>query len=186
LADANSPTETFDLGALFAQHRQGLAGAVRGILGPDRDVQEVLQEVFLRAWRHAARRPPPRDPVAWLFVVALNTARDTRRRRRRTPKAIPLEDVAPMQLESSLPAPTARLERSEALAAAQSAIHLLAEREREVFLLRVSGGLSFEATATALEIPVGTAKTRMRTALAHLRDALAAHAPDHIARREAR
>jgi RNA polymerase sigma-70 factor (ECF subfamily) len=73
--------------------------------------------------------------------------------------------------------PRAQLERREALTAARSAIHALSEPEKEVFLLRTSGGLTFEAAAEALGIPVGTAKTRMRAALGRLRAALAAHAP---------
>ena len=48
---------------------------------------------------------------------------------------------------------------------------------KEVFLLRVSGELTFEAIAEALGIPVGTAKTRMRTALRRLRSHLAHLAP---------
>lgn len=75
------------------------------------------------------------------------------------------------------PSPTAALEQSEAIARARVAIHALPDAEREVFLLRTSADLSFAATAEALQIPIGTAKTRMRRALRHLRSALRAHGP---------
>jgi DNA-directed RNA polymerase specialized sigma24 family protein len=48
----------------------------------------------------------------------------------------------------------------------------LSDVEQQVFLLRVSGELSFEAVANALAIPLGTAKTRMRSALQKLRQKL--------------
>ena len=70
------------------------------------------------------------------------------------------------------------LEGRETLSAARTAILKLEEDVKEVFLLRVSGELSFEAIAEALAIPVGTAKTRMRKALARLRHHLQAFAPD--------
>ncbi len=73
--------------------------------------------------------------------------------------------------------PDARLEASEAHAAARAAIVALDERGKEVFQLRVSGECSFEGVAEALGIPVGTAKTRMREALRKLRRSLSAHAP---------
>ena len=73
--------------------------------------------------------------------------------------------------------PLGHVEQDEALRAARSAIHGLGEKAREVFLLRVSGELTFEAIGEALGIPVGTAKTRMRRALDELRITLARHAP---------
>ena len=61
-----------------------------------------------------------------------------------------------------------------------AAIHELKNSEKEVFLLRTSAGLSFEEAANALHIPVGTAKTRMRAALIHLRQSLKHFAPADI------
>ncbi len=82
-----------------------------------------------------------------------------------------------MELQSKEPAPSAGLEREEALAAARDAIHELKPKERAVFLLRTAAGLSFQEAAEALRIPIGTAKTRMRTALANLRRSLMPHTP---------
>ena len=82
-----------------------------------------------------------------------------------------------MELRATDPAPGAGIEQAETLAAARQAIHGLHSREKEVFLLRTSAGLSFEAAAEALGIPVGTAKTRMRSALINLRSSLKNFAP---------
>jgi RNA polymerase sigma factor (sigma-70 family) len=173
-------TDSGDLADLFLTHRNGLAGAVRGVLGGQADVREILQEAFLRAWRNRDRIP--RDPLAWIFVVTLNVARDERRRLARRNPVLPGEDVDEAMIRSREPEPYANLERGEWLTRARQAIDRLEEHEREVFLLRVSGGLSFEQVATALEIPIGTAKTRMRAALGRLRQALWRDAPETAGR----
>jgi RNA polymerase sigma factor (sigma-70 family) len=173
------------LADLFLEHGDGLAGAVRGVLG-SADAQEILQEAFLKALGALRGGFTPRHPVAWIFVITMNLARDQRRKnQRRNKSAAPtgggrvqaLEDVNPMELQSKEPPPSAELEREEALAAARDAIHDLRPKEREVFLLRTSAGLSFKEAAKALRIPIGTAKTRMRAALANLRRTLMPHMP---------
>lgn len=173
-----SPAEGgLDLAAIFSEHRAGLAGAVRGVLGADADVAEVLQEAFLRAWRADRGGPRAADPVAWVFVVTLNLAKDLRRTRTRRGPSLSLEHERAMQLRAPDPEPAATLAGAETLTAARAAIGDLRDAEKEVFLLRVSAELSFEAIADALGIPVGTAKSRMRAALGRLRGALASHSP---------
>jgi RNA polymerase sigma-70 factor (ECF subfamily) len=159
------------LEGLFQAHRRGLAGAVRSVLGSGTEVAEILQEAFLRCWRSWQKDPRPQDPSAWIFVVTWNVAVDARRRQQRRPAAAALHEVIPMQ-PSTDTAPPQALERQEDLHRAQAAIERLADPEKQVFLLRVSGGLSFAAVADALAIPEGTAKTRMRSALQRLRRAL--------------
>jgi len=161
---------------IFREHAAGLAGAARGILGRDCDEQELLQEAFLRAWRALERGDAPDDPVAWVFVLTLNLARDQRRRRGRRGPTHDLDEVDDVQLIDRRTEPLEALAGRETLAAARAAIFALDDAEKEVFLLRVSGGLSFEAVGQALAIPVGTAKTRMRKALRQLRQHLSGYA----------
>ncbi|MFH0945133.1 MAG: alpha-2-macroglobulin family protein [Planctomycetota bacterium] len=111
-----------DLAALFQEHRTGLAAAVRGVLGPGAEVQEVLQEAFLRVWRARDRQVQEGNLVGFVFVVTLNLARDLRRKERRLGRTTPLEEVSEMRLTSKGPPPTERAERTEAVAAAREAI----------------------------------------------------------------
>lgn len=163
---------------MFQTHRQGLAGAVRSVLGPTADVTELLQEAFLKCWQSWQRGTRPHDLVAWIFVVTWNVAVDSRRRRQRRPPHESLdEDV--MTATSTQPSPAHALEQHEAVVRAQAAVAGLSDPEQQVFLLRVAGELTFEGVAEALAIPIGTAKTRMRTALQKLRTALGvAHSPE--------
>lgn len=167
------------LAELFQDHRSGLAGAVRSVLGHSADVTEVLQDAFLKCWRNWQAGTRPNDPVAWIFVVVWNVAVDARRRRQRQPVHETLDEasnVAPRVLTS----PSRALEQREDVARAEAAVAELSAPEQQVFLLRVSGELSFEAVADALAIPVGTAKTRMRSALQKLRQALGATLPTTV------
>ncbi|MFM1873537.1 MAG: hypothetical protein RL398_2959 [Planctomycetota bacterium] len=165
MTDADAP-----LAEVFQAHRRGLAGAVRAVLGPTADATEVLQDAFVKALRAWQRGERPTDLVGWTFVIVWNTAKDARRTRGRRPTHEPLdEDQMPTTTTAS---PPEALLRREAVAMAQAAVAELEDREQQVFLLRVSAGLSFEAAAEALQIPVGTAKTRMRAALHKLRRAL--------------
>ena len=169
---------SLDLEELFLEHADGLTGAVRGILGPEADVEEVLQEAFLRILKARRRGGRARDPVAWIFVVTMNLAKDLRRSSRRRGDRVNLEEVDPVELKTSDVGPLTRLQGGEWVEAARRAIRRLKETEKEVFLLRTSGGCSFSVIADALGIPVGTAKTRMRAALRRLRESLASYAPE--------
>lgn len=159
------------LAELFQAHRMGLAGSVRSVLGRDADVAGLLQDAFLKCWRAQQAGTVPDDPVAWIFVVTWNVAVDARRRGRRRPvhTSLPEDDAVLPQTDHP---PSTALEQREEFAVAQAAIERLADPEKQVFLLRVSGGLTFEAVASALAIPVGTAKTRMRSALQKVRQQL--------------
>jgi RNA polymerase sigma factor (sigma-70 family) len=177
MADAD-PT----LSDLFQTHRHGLAGAVRSVLGSAADVTEVLQDAFLKCWRNWQQGTRPRDPTAWIFVVVWNVAVDARRRRQRQPIHETLDEdsaVTPI----SLPTAARALEQRDDVSAAQAAVAGLSDAEQQVFLLRVGGELTFEAVAHALAIPVGTAKTRMRSALQKLRQTLGATARREESRR---
>lgn len=165
------------LAELFSAHAAGLRGAVRGVLGGGADLSGTVQDAFVRALDALRAGTAPRDAVAWIFVITINLAKDRRRRRARRAEPLPIDEVPEMELTSDDTAPPRALESDEALRAARDAIQRLGDAEKEVFLMRVSGGLTFEATARALAIPVGTAKTRMRSALQRLRRELVAFAP---------
>jgi len=164
------------LAELFQTHRRGLAGAVRSVLGPTADVTEVLQDAFLKCWRGWQQGTRPKDPVAWMFVIAWNTAIDVRRRRQRFPTHEPLDEERTVATTSKHPpSPSHALEQREAVQQAQAAVARLDDQDQQVFLLRVAGELTYEGVAEALSIPVGTAKTRMRRALQQLRSTLGAN-----------
>jgi RNA polymerase sigma-70 factor, ECF subfamily len=159
------------LTARFLALSDRLTGTAYFVLGRREDARDAVQEAFVRCWRARDGARDARDLDAWIFAIVLNAAKDLRRRRLvRAAAPLPPEDA--MTATTREPDPAAALERSDSLARVRGAIHALPEPEREVFLLRQNGDLTFEAIAAAVGCPVGTAKTRMRAALRRLREAV--------------
>ncbi len=139
------------------------------LTGNAEDARDAFQEAFVKCWRRRESLDQIEDLRAWVFRVALNVGRDMRAtawRRRRRP--LPEDDMA---AAPQVP-PHEDLDRRERLAMIQRALRDLRAEEQEVFLLRQNAQMTYEQIAASIDIPVGTAKTRMRLALEKLRVAL--------------
>jgi len=156
----------------FARFQGELLGTLYYLVGNQEDARDALQEAFVKCWRNRDSVAEVVNLKAWIFKIALNTGRDMRstawQRRRR-----PLLD-GQAKLTADGPPPDAELNRREQLAQVRAALAGLRSQEQEVFLLRQNGQLTYQEIATAVGIPLGTVKTRMRLALTKLREALAA------------
>jgi RNA polymerase sigma-70 factor (ECF subfamily) len=108
---------------------------------------------------------------AWIFRVGLNTAKDMQRSAWHR-RARPLVGGEAMQVRTQ-EAPGQALEYQETLQRLRAAILTLRSEEKEVFLLRQNGQLTYEQIAEMRNSPVGTIKTQMRSALQKLRKVLA-------------
>lgn len=155
----------------FNELRDELVSTLLFLLGNAEDAQDAAQEAFLKCWRTQESLADVQNLRAWIFRVALNTAKDHQRsawhRRSR-----PLMGEASMILDSHT-APAHLLEHKESLERLRHAIHGLRQEEKEVFLLRQNGDLTYEQIAELRNSPVGTVKTQMRSALHKLRKVLA-------------
>lgn len=154
----------------FLALRDRLMGTACLLLGHREDAREAVQEAFLKCWRNRRRLDGRAPPDGWIFTVLLNTARDARRRRRvRRTEALPGEEIMPLTEREA--GPPKKAERRELIERIRALVAGLPEREREVFLLRQNGAMTYAAIAEATGAPVGTVKTRMRSALIRLREA---------------
>lgn len=135
--------------------------------------EDVAQEAFLRAWRAAASYDVRRGSVlTWLLTITRNLAIDAVRARRSAPvQADELELLLATARGGSPPDGTGG--RVESLAAADRLAALPAEQARAV-VLAVIGGRTAAEVAEYEGIPVGTAKTRIRSGLRRMRLALEA------------
>jgi RNA polymerase sigma-70 factor (ECF subfamily) len=153
----------------FTELRDELVSTLWFLLGNPEDAQDIAQEVFLRCWRTQENLAEIRDLRAWIFRVGLNAAKDLQRsawRRRVRPllgEEIMLADgVAPGQA----------LEDEESVKRIRQALLGLRPEEKEIFLLRQNGELTYQEIAHMRNCPVGTVKTQMRSALEKLRKVL--------------
>jgi RNA polymerase sigma-70 factor, ECF subfamily len=155
----------------FNDLRDELVSTLWFVLGNRDDAQDVAQEAFLRCWRAQEGLPEVHNLRAWIFRVGLNVAKDLQRSAWRR-KVKPLQGPEPMPTADP-PAPTAALEEQETLGQLRAALLHLRPEEKEVFLLRQNGELTYEQIAELHHRPVGTVKTQMRAALQKLRKVLA-------------
>jgi len=156
--------------ALFNQIRDELVSTLLYVLGNADDAQDAAQEAFLKCWRARDSLPDVQNLRAWIFRVGLNAAKDYQRSAwNRKSRPLPEDDlIVPTRDE----APGQALEDQETLDRLRDAIAGLRPEEREVFLLRQNGELTYEQIAELRGAPVGTVKTQMRTALQKLRKIL--------------
>jgi RNA polymerase sigma-70 factor (ECF subfamily) len=154
----------------FTDLRDELVSTLWFVLGNRDDAQDVAQETFLRCWRTQKGQTEIQNLRAWIFRVGLNAAKDLQRsawRRRVKPlmgaEAMPMVDPTP---------PARGLENQESLVQLRQALLHLRPEEKEVFLLRQNGDLTYEQIAELHHRPVGTVKTQMRSALQKLRKVL--------------
>ena len=124
--------------------------------------EDAVQEIFAAVWRSAASYRPERGPAApWIYTVARNAIID-RMRARNEPTADAPDSA------SSEPGPLERAESSYVSWRVHRALEELPPKEREVVELAYWSGMSQSEVAEYLHIPLGTVKTRTRSALARL------------------
>jgi RNA polymerase sigma-70 factor, ECF subfamily len=152
--------------ALYRRFSRPVFGLALRRLGDRGRAEDALQETFTSVWRSASTYRPERGPGApWLYAVARNAIVD----RGRTRAEVPAE---PPDEEATEPGPPERAEASWLTWRVHLALQELPEHERTVLELAYWSGLSQSEVAKFLNIPLGTVKTRTRTALARLADML--------------
>jgi RNA polymerase sigma-70 factor (ECF subfamily) len=156
--------------ALYERYSGPLYSLAYQVTGGDRYAQDVVQEVFVAVWKNAGRFDPARGSLSsWLFALARHKAIDLVRKeanvRRHTAEVdLELEEAADdVDQEAWL-----RVRRD----AVRAAMAELPTAQRTALELAFFGGLTHVEVSEALGIPLGTAKTRIRTALLRLRDIL--------------
>jgi RNA polymerase sigma-70 factor (ECF subfamily) len=135
-------------------------------LGDRGRAEDATQETFTSIWRSASSYRPDRGPGSpWLYAVARNAIVDRARARSEAPTEVPDE-------ATSEPGPADEAERSWLAWRVHRAMQELPEHERPLLELAYWSGLSQSEIADFLNIPLGTVKTRTRSALSRLADAL--------------
>jgi RNA polymerase sigma-70 factor (ECF subfamily) len=156
--------EAFDV--LYRRYVRPVFALALRRLGDRGRAEDATQETFTSVWRSASSYRPERGPGApWLYAVARNAIVDRTRARSEPPTEVPDEP-------SSDPGPAEEAERSWLSWRVHRALQELPEHERPLLELAYWSGLSQSEIADFLNIPLGTVKTRTRSALSRLADAL--------------
>jgi RNA polymerase sigma-70 factor, ECF subfamily len=144
------------------------------ILGDEADARDAAQETFVAAWRELPRLRDPDKFEAWLRRVAVNASRMTLRARgRRRVREIPSSQVD--ALASHAAPGRGAIDDASLL---DAALRRLTTDQRSILVLHHLEGQPLAAIAAVLEIPVGTAKSRLFNARRALESALRAEEGD--------
>jgi RNA polymerase sigma-70 factor (ECF subfamily) len=156
--------------ALYSRYSGPLYSLAYQVTGADRYAQEVVQEVFVAVWKDAGRYDPSRGALSsWLFALARHKAIDLVRKEANVRKHTADVDLEFREADDDVDQEAWLRVRRDTV---RAAITQLPEAQRTALELAFFGGLTHVEVAEKLGIPLGTAKTRIRTGLLKLRDIL--------------
>lgn len=162
------------LQTLVERYRRPLFGFVYNMTGSQEEAAEVFQEAWLKVIRKLDMYQED-NFGGWLMRIARNTVID-RLRRKKPEMSIDAEPEDGRSMLDVLPnpdqGPAKALEANEIGRRIQSAVSQLPAEQKEVFLMRTQGDLSFKEIAKAQKVSINTALARMQYALTKLRAAL--------------
>jgi RNA polymerase sigma-70 factor (ECF subfamily) len=162
------------------RHNRRLYRVARGILGDDTEAEDVVQECWMRAFQNLASWRGESAFATWLTRIVINEALGRKRKRRPTIDVSGL-DLIDEQGEARVlifpgirpgDDPETDASRAEIRRLLEHAIDDLPDSFRVVFVMRDVEQMSVEETASQLDIPPETVKTRLHRARRRLRDAL--------------
>ncbi|HYV39130.1 MAG TPA: RNA polymerase sigma factor [Gemmataceae bacterium] len=154
----------------FNELRDELVSTLLFVLGNREDAQDAAQEAFIKCWAARDKLGEVVNLRAYIFRVCFNTAKDVQRSAyKRRVKPLRGEEF---MIAHNTPPPGQALEFTESVERLRKAILALRIEEKEIFLLRQNGELTYEQIAEMRSVPVGTVKTQMRNAVEKLRKLL--------------
>lgn len=187
-ARRDPPTPISGLAGLVEQMAQGrqdalarlydatssmLNGLLLRILERPEDAEEVLLDVYMKAWKYAAQYSDKRGSVqAWLMIMARNAAIDRIRHKRAQPKTLAFEPETMPEPESLEASPEEHTVGRERRRRVQILLRELPPEQRVAVELAFFGGLTHAELAERLREPLGTIKSRIRMGLMRLRGSI--------------
>jgi RNA polymerase sigma-70 factor (ECF subfamily) len=157
--------------AFVQRYQRRVYGLARSLVGDPSQAEEIAQEAFIRAWRNAGSYDARRGPVSsWLLTITRNLAIDALRRKRAQPTdpSTALFLDLPDQRGDSVDAAIV----NDDIDRVRAALRLLPDEQRRALLLAAFYGLSAREISETESIPLGTAKTRIRSSLKKVRSLL--------------
>jgi RNA polymerase sigma factor (sigma-70 family) len=157
--------------AFVRRYQRRVFGLAYSMIGDVGVAEDVAQEAMIRVWKHAPVFDPRRGSVtSWVLTITRNLAIDALRLRRSVPTDP--DDFAASALRSNEHDPEDATQRGDVRHLVRDALGALPpEQRRAVVLAAVYGRTALEISESE-GIPLGTAKTRIRTAFIRLRAAI--------------
>jgi len=158
------------LAELFERHRHFVYRLGWGVLQSSEAADDIVQDVFLKIRSGRLKAAPKARFTTWLYGLAINTAREHARKRRRFWGAADATELLERQADEAVDP-----ERADAMRDLAKAMAMLPIRQREVVLLRFYEGFDTRETAEILGCREGTVKAHLHRATQTLRAGLASY-----------
>jgi RNA polymerase sigma-70 factor (ECF subfamily) len=161
---------------IVQRHIKPLYNFVLRLSGNGRDAEEIVQESFVKVWKHMKNFRQGEKFKTWLYTISRNTTIDVLRKKKSILFSAFETDDGNNMLENTVPdnelLPDELFENTERKEFAEKLLENLPLHYREVLLLRYQGELDFSEIASALGKSVNTVKSQHRRALLALRKEL--------------
>jgi RNA polymerase sigma-70 factor, ECF subfamily len=162
------------LGLVYDRHAGLVYGLARRVTGDEQLAREITQDVFCHLWSHPDKVDPDRGSLrAYLGVVTHRRAVDAVRRSEARSRAESRSATAAPPVDDGADAPVVDAAAADWRATRiRQVLDVLPDEQRAALLLAYFEGCTYREVARRLDIPEGTAKSRLRLALARLREQL--------------
>jgi RNA polymerase sigma-70 factor, ECF subfamily len=158
--------DEFALAEAFDRYAPDVYRAALLVLRSDAAAQDIVQDVFVELWRHPGRYDPALGTFpGYLVMIARRRAVDVVRSEVRR---VARQDQSYRAAAAESPSPSEEVIASHVADAVRAAVRLLPDSQRRIVELAYFGGLTYREAAEVAGIPEGTAKSRVRLALAKL------------------
>jgi RNA polymerase sigma-70 factor (ECF subfamily) len=158
------------LARLYDETSSMINGLLLRILERPEDAEEVLLDVYMKAWKYAGRYAEKRGTVrAWLMIMARNAGIDRIRQRRAQPRTLAFEPETTPEPVSAELSPEEQTSEQQRRRRVEIVLRELPPEQRAAVELAFFGGLTHAELAERLGEPLGTIKSRIRMALQRLR-----------------
>ena len=155
-------------GMLVDRYQIRLLNFVNRTIGDRERSEDLVQEVFIRVFRHLHRFDQTKKFSTWIYTIASNLAKNELRNRSRNPlvlfqtiKKHWQDEERPLQFEDSNSRPDDMYRKRHLRELVEESVERLPEHHKQVFILRELEGKSYEEIAEAMDCPVGTVRSRI-------------------------
>jgi RNA polymerase sigma-70 factor (ECF subfamily) len=156
---------------LVERYQARLLNFVYRTIGDREKAEDLVQEVFIRVYRHLHRFDRSKKFSTWIYTIASNLAKNELRNRSRNPlvlfqgiKKQWQEDERPLQFEDATSRPDDLYRKRHLRELVEQTVEQLPEHHRQVFVLRELEGKSYEEIAEITSCNLGTVKSRLNRA----------------------
>lgn len=157
-----------DIDSLARAHSARLRSFIRKHLHDQESVDDIFQQTYLAAIENQSRFQGSAKPQTWLFGIAYNLVRENNRRRYSRATSVPIEDYQ-SSIPDPYPCPETRMQHQRKISSLLAIFERLPHHMKQVIELSSVHDKNYDGCASALNVPVGTIRSRLSRARSLLR-----------------